>query len=347
VKDIVLKITNRGQKIANVAAKRCPNALGQNSIAGVLLRKRELIVLVFLFVMAVYLQTVSQGLFLRPQNLIIMADRKAPEAFVTIGITYLLITKQFDLSVASVMAFSGAMTAWRLVAGDPGPLAFAAGLLVGIAMGALNGFLVTRLHIASFIATLGVMYIARSGAQVITQGSPIGNLPESFIDMGKLKILGLPWYFIVLVIAIAILQLLLKKQTDMYKLFYIGANDRSSSMVGISSDKLTWIMFVVSGFTAAFAGIILTAKSYSASPIAFDKMEMRYIAACVIGGASISGGQGSIVGSLLGFLLIVLIGNGMTLIGISPYWENVIFGTILAIAAIADAYSVRKQRANG
>jgi ribose transport system permease protein len=242
------------------------------------------------------------------------------------------------------MAFSGAATAWIMANGHSIPTAIMGGLFVGCLVGALNGFLVTKLHIASFIATLGTMYIARSGAQIITQGSPIGDLPESFLEIGKIKTFGLPWYFVLLVIVIVIMHLLLKKQTGMYKLFYIGTNEKSSSMVGIASEKLTWIMFIVSGFIAAIAGIILTSKAYSASPIAFDKMEMRYIAACVIGGASISGGQGSILGSLLGFLLIVLIGNGMTLIGISPYWENVIFGAILAIAAIVDAYSVRKQR---
>lgn len=326
-----------------LSAKGFPGALGRNSVVSAILHKRELIVLLLLVVIVIYLQIASEGLFLRPQNLIIMADRKAPEAFVTIGITYLLITKQFDLSVASVMAFSGAATAWMMVNEFSISAAIMGGLFVGCLVGALNGFLVTKLGIASFIATLGTMYIARSGAQIITHGSPIGDLPESFIEMGKLKILGLPWYFLLLIVAIITMHILLKKMGGMNKLFYIGTNDRASSMVGIGTVKLTWIMFIVSGFIAAIAGIILTAKSYSASPIAFDKMEMRYIAACVIGGASISGGQGSIVGSLLGFLLIVLIGNGMTLMGISPYWENVIFGTILAIAAIADAYSVRKR----
>jgi ribose transport system permease protein len=343
VKKFTLKKGDKQGKAIKNNLGKFPEIIGQNPILHALLHKRELIVLLFLIVIVIYLQIASGGLFLRSQNLMIMADRKAPEALVTVGITYLLITKQFDLSVASVMAFSGATTAWMMVNDFSIASAVMGGLFVGCLVGALNGLLVTRLHIASFIATLGTMYIARSGAQIITQGSPIGKLPEEFIEMGKYKILGLPWYFILLVIVIIVLHLLLKRQVGMNKLFYIGTNERASSMVGIASIRLTWVMFVVSGFIAAIAGIILTAKSYSASPIAFDKMEMRYIAACVIGGGSISGGQGSIVGSLLGFLLIVLIGNGMTLIGISPYWENVIFGSILAIAAIADAYSVKKR----
>lgn len=322
-----------------------PKVAGKDTFLRSLLRKRELIVLILLLAIIVSIQIASGGLFLRAQNLAIMADRKAPEALVTIGITYLLITNQFDLSVASVMAFSGATTAWMLVNDFSMAAAIMGGLFVGALVGALNGFLVTRLHIASFIATLGTMYIARSGAQIITQGSPIGDLPVSFIEIGKIKVLGLPWYFYLLIVVVVILHFLLKKQTTMYKMFFIGTNEKAASMVGIGSKRITWALFIVSGFIAAIAGIILTSKSYSASPIAFDKMEMRYIAACVIGGASISGGQGSIIGSILGFFLIVLIGNGMTLIGISPYWENVIFGSILAVAAIADAYSVRKNRA--
>jgi len=309
-----------------------------------LLRRREMIVLMLLAIIVVTLQIASHGLFLQSRNLSIMADRKAPEALVTIGITLLLIANQFDLSVASVMAFSGATTAWALVNGLGIPLAILGGLIAGLLMGALNGLLVTRLGVPSFITTLGTMYIARSGAQIITHGRPIGGLPKAFIALGKFQILGLPWYFILLVVCVLILTLLLKTQKSIYKIFFIGNNERASFLVGIRNKQITWNLFIISGFIAAIAGIILTSKSYSASPIAFERMEMRYIAACVIGGASISGGQGSIIGSILGFLLIVLIGNGMTLIGISPYWENVIFGTILAIAAIADAYSLRRRR---
>jgi ribose transport system permease protein len=320
-----------------------PKAAGDSPLRS-LLARREMIVLLLLLLIAVTLQVASNGLFLQSRNLSVMADRKAPEALVTIGITFLLIANQFDLSVASVMAFSGATTAWMLVNGFPMVVSILGGLAAGVLIGCLNGFLVTRLQIPSFITTLGTMYIARSGAQVITHGRPIGGLPEDFIALGKIQVFGLPWYFILLVVCVLVLTFLLKKQKSLYKIFFVGNNAKAASMVGIRNMRITWNLFMVSAFIAAIAGIILTSKSYSASPIAFERMEMRYIAACVIGGASISGGQGSIIGSILGFLLIVLIGNGMTLIGISPYWENVIFGSILAIAAIADAYSTGRRR---
>ncbi|MDO4552617.1 MAG: ABC transporter permease [Bacillota bacterium] len=323
---------------------KVPETLNSNPIIHAILHRRELIVLVLLIVIVVYLQAASGGKFLNAGNLLTMVDRKSYECLVTIGITYLLITKNFDLSVASVMAFSGMSTAYLMVNGSSIPVAIMGGLITGTLVGALNGVLVAKLRVASFIATLGTMYIARSGAQVLSQGSPIGSLPQEFIDMGKVQWLGMPWYFWILIVAVVATQFLLKKHKLFSSIFYIGNNEKASDMVGIASQRITFAMFVISGFIAAFAGIIGVMKSYSASPIAFEGMEMRYIAACVVGGASIGGGQGTIVGSVLGFLLIVLIGNAMTLMGITTYWEGVIFGGILAIAAIADAYSMKRKR---
>lgn len=320
------------------------NGLTDTSLQRIL-RRREPVIILFLIIIAIVLQIASGNKFLNPYNLLVMVDRKAPEAFVTIGLTYLLITKNFDLSVASVMALAGMVCAWCISKGSPIFLSLMAGLLAGSLVGFLNGLMVTRFKVASFIVTLGTMYIARSITQIIAQGKPISNMPEGFIRLGNYRILGIPWYFIFLLILVTVLQILLKKQKFIGSLFYIGTNEKASRMVGINTVQACWIMFIVSAAVASFAGLILTAKSYSASPIAFDKLELRYIAACVIGGASISGGQGSIVGSVLGFLLIVLIGNSMTLFGISPYWEGVIFGSVLAVAAIADALSQRNKGA--
>ena len=308
-----------------------------------ILRRREPVILILLVIIAAVLQIASGNKFLNPYNLWVMVDRKAPEAFVTIGLTYLLITKNFDLSVASVMALSGMVCAWCISHGMPLFVSLSAGLLAGSMVGFINGLMVTKFKVASFIVTLGTMYIARSIAQIIAQGKPISNMPKEFIAIGTYRIFGLPWYFLLLLVVVLVLQVLLKKQKHTASLFFVGTNEKASSLVGINTVKSCWTMFVVSAAVASFAGLILTAKSYSASPIAFDKLELRYIAACVIGGASISGGQGSIAGSVLGFLLMVLIGNSMTLFGTSPYWEGVIFGTVLAIATVADALSQRRM----
>jgi ribose transport system permease protein len=310
-----------------------------------LVRRRELIVVLLIVIIMITLQIATNGKFLTSANLRVIANRKSPEALATIMITFVLITGNFDLAVASTMALSGMISAWMMVNGFSIVLAIIGGLLTGVLIGLANGLLVKKLLIPSFIATLGTQYIARSLTQVICNGKSIGGLPKQFSALGEYAFLKIAWYFWFLMIVVIVLSYLLRRQKSLAKLFYIGTNAQAADMVGIPSDRLTIYTFVASGFFAAVAGLILTAKSESASPISYEGMEMRYIAAAVIGGASISGGQGSVVGSVLGFLLVVLISNGMTLIGISPNWENVIFGTILAVAAIADAFAHRNDAA--
>ena len=329
-------------------ANKTGNKTGNNTVkkfGKIIAERRELIVVLLIVLIAVFLQVRSGGKFLTPANLQVMANRKSPEALVTLIITFVLITGNFDLTVASTMALSGMTAAWMMTHGFAIAPAVIGGLLVGLLFGFINGILVKKLDIPSFIATLGTQYIARSLTQVICNGKPIGGLPEKFIGIGDITFLGLAWYFWFLILAVVLLTWLLRRQKGLAKLFYIGNNASAADMVGISSRRLTIATYVMAGFFAAFSGLILTAKSYSASPIAYEGMEMRYIAAAVIGGASISGGQGSMIGSVLGYLLVVLIGNGMTLIGISPNWENVIFGTILAVAAIADSLSQSRRTA--
>ena len=310
-----------------------------------MLRRREPVLLVFLIIAAMALHFGTGGWFLTVNNLVALMDSKVPEIFVAIGVTFLLITKDFDLSVASVMALSGMVCAWFIAAGWNVILSMLIGVIAGLLVGLLNGFLVTRLNMASFIATLGTMYIGRSLTQVISQGKPIGNMPDSFISFGTFHIGVFPWYFFLLIVVVVVLQPLIKRQKSMLKLYYIGTNERAAQMVGIKTKKQRWVMFVISSLFAALAGLILTAKARSASPIAFDKMEMDFIAASVIGGASINGGQGSVIGAVLGYLIVIMISNAMTLLGISPYWEGVIFGGVLAIAAIADAVSQNRKSA--
>jgi ribose transport system permease protein len=308
-----------------------------------MIKRREFVLILFIIAIGVALQVATEGKFLSVANLLAMADNKAPEALVTIGVTYLLITKDFDLSVSSVMAFTGVIFAVLLGFGIPFVAAMLLALIAGGSIGLLNGFLVTKLNMASFIATLGTLYIGRSLTQVISHGKPVANLPQDVIDMGNLKLAGFPWYFLLLVGVVIVLQLLLRKNKSMNQLFYIGTNETAAQMVGINTRKARWILFIVSALIAALAGVILTAKAHSASPIAFQNLELKIIAASVIGGASISGGQGSIVGAVLGYLVVVLIGNSMTMLGISPYWEGVIFGGVLAVAAIADAFAQSRR----
>jgi len=317
----------------------------KSKVLSVFMKHRELVLSGLIVIAAIFLQISTNGIFLSTANLLAMADTKSIDAFVVIGVTYLLIAKEFDLSTASCMALSGIVCAWLMVNGFSIPISIVLVFGAGAAVGFTNGLLVTQFNIPSFIATLGTMLAARSLTQVVGQGAPVAFLPQDFIDIANFRIAGMPWTLVLLVIVVTVLQYLLKRQRSLFKLFYIGTNEKAAQMVGIKSKKQRWIMFVVSSTIAAFSGIVMTSKARSASPIAFQGMELRFIAASVIGGASISGGQGSILGAVLGFLVITLISNTMTQLGISPYWEGVIFGSILLAAAVADQVSQMKKTA--
>jgi len=307
-----------------------------------IVKQREILLGLIIVIAAIFLQVSTGGRFLTAANLLAILDTRSIDAFVVIGVTYLLIAKEFDLSTASSMALSSIVCAWFMVNGFSIPMSIFAGLLVGAAIGCTNGILVTQLGMPSFIATMGTMFAARSLTQVIGQGSPVSGLPQAFIDIGDYRIFGVLWTLVLLVFVVVVLQVLIKRQNSMFKLFYIGTNEKAAQMVGIKTKKQRWIMFVVCSTIAAFAGLILTARARSAAPIAFQGMELRFIAASVIGGASINGGQGSILGALLGHLVIALIGNTMTQLSIAPSWEGVIFGSVLLVAAITDAVSKMK-----
>lgn len=312
------------------------------NILSYIAKKREIQLVLLIVIASVFLQIMT-GRFFTAGNLLAIVNTRSIDAFVVIGVTYLLIAKEFDLSTGSAMALSSMISVLLMANGFSVPVSIIAGLMVGATIGFINGFLVTQFRMPSFIVTMGMMFAARSLTQVIGQGRPISVTQESFNAIGGYRIAGLPWTLVLVVIVVIILQYLLKRQRSMAKLYYIGVNEKAAELVGIKTKKQKWIMFIVSSTIAAFSGLILTTLTRSASPIAFQGMEVRFIAAAVIGGASINGGQGSILGALLGHAVIALIGNSMTQLRISPYWEGVIFGTVLLVAAIADVVSKRRS----
>jgi ribose/xylose/arabinose/galactoside ABC-type transport system permease subunit len=260
---------------------------------------------------------------------------------VLIGVLLLLITGDFDLSVGAGMALVGVCMAWTTARTNI-EIGILAGLALGLFLGVLNGFLVTRLKMASFIATLGTMYMARSLCNVITQGKAIPLRNEAIVKFFNLYIFGLPITFIMLIVFVAIMAFVLGRHKYFRRLFYTGFNERGATMVGINTNKLRWSMFIFSGLMIAVGGIFYTSMLSSAVPLAFSGLEMKMIAMAVIGGTSLKGGQGSVIGCVLGLVMITLVGNAMTVIGISPNWEGAILGVILIIASILDVTLQKK-----
>ncbi len=253
-----------------------------------------------------------------------------------VGMTFVILTGGIDLSVGSVLAVSGAICAGLLKAGMPIGLVIPATLGIGILFGLVSGLFVTMARITPFVVTLGMMSIARGFALIYTKGYPISGFSKSFRQIGGGYILSIP-IPILLFIAIVIIAYIVLTQTRLGRYTYaIGGNEETVRLSGINSNYFKTLVYVISGATAAFSALILTSRLNSAEPIAGTGYELDVIAAVVIGGTSLNGGRGSVWGTFIGALLIGVINNGMNLLGISPYFQQVVKGLIIIGAVWLD-----------
>jgi ribose transport system permease protein len=307
-----------------------------------LLRVREMAMVVLILIACVIMSILSPH-FLSITNFLSIARGFSMEGMVTIGMALLLITGAFDLSVGAVMALSGIVTAFLIVSLRlPYIVAFMGGLGVGLTVGAINGILVTRIKVNPLIATLGMMTITRGMALGMTEGRPVVNVPLDFAWLGQGNVGGIPVPFIILVVMVLVTDILLRKGRTLRQLYYVGGNQKASRLSGIPVDRIILFTFMGSGLAAALGGIITMARLTSGIPTAYAGVELRVIAACVIGGASLSGGEGTIIGALMGLVFMALVSNAMTMLGVSIYWEGVVTGAILILAVALDMLSRRR-----
>ena len=299
-----------------------------------ILKSRNLFLVIMIILMILALTTVSSS-FLSYRNIMALASNEAIKGFVLVGVLLLLITGEFDLTIGAGMALVGVSMAW-ISAQTNLAVGIMVGSAIGLLIGIINGLLVTRLKMASFIATLGIMNMARSLCNVITQGKAIPLNQPKIVNFFNQYVFGLPITFIMLVIFAIIMGVILAKHKFFRGLFYSGINDRGAQMVGFNTNKLRWGMFIFSGLMIAIGGVFYTSMLSAAVPLGFSGLEMTMIAMAVIGGASLKGGQGTVIGCMLGLILITLVGNAMTVIGISPQWSGAILGVILLLASILD-----------
>ncbi len=301
-------------------------------------QSRILILLTIIAAMVVCLSIINPR-FLSYYNFSAITGNDSMKGLVLIGMTLILITGNFDVSVGSNIALVGIVTAWMMQAGLSPLAASMLGIASGMLIGLFNGLMVTRLKIHSFIATLGSLYMARSLAQVITQGTPIGKFPQSFIEFGDLYIFKIPFVLIILVVSVIAANYLLQHSRLLRSAVYIGTNKRGADYIGLRTDAIQLAIFVLVGLLVGIAGVFLTAKMRSGLPTAFTGLEFKMIAAAVLGGASLNGGQGNMLGSIMGLIVLILISNAMTILGISVYMDGVIMGIVLIGASVLDSVS--------
>jgi ribose/xylose/arabinose/galactoside ABC-type transport system permease subunit/ABC-type sugar transport system substrate-binding protein len=312
-----------------------------------ILRIREL--LIFLCVLATALvffaiQPGDTNRFLTGENLRAILTGIAPDGLIAIGMTFVIITGGFDLSVGSTLALGGYVSSVALLAGYSTPAAVALGILSGAIVGFINGFIITKIKVNPLVTTLGTMTIVRGLVLVQTQGAVVTGFPQSFRQIGEGAFLGIFYPVIIFLVLLVIADLLLRNSRFLRQIYYVGGNEEAARLSGINVDRVRMVMYVITGMLAALAGVLTTAKNGSASPIAGIGTELRVIAAVVIGGASLAGGIGTILGTFLGLLLTGMIANGLGFMRVSFYAEGIITGLILIVAVMIDQLTGDRAR---
>ncbi len=281
--------------------------------------------------------------FLTLNNLFNILRQVSINALIAFGMTFVILTGGIDLSVGSILALSSAFVAGLMTDGTSALITVLAGLIVGAVMGALNGMVISLGKVAPFIATLATMTIFRGLTLVYTDGNPITGLSQG----GWFELFGRGYFWIfpvpvlTMLIAFAVLYFILKKTTFGRYTYAIGGNEEAAKLMGIQVNKVKIMIYSLSGLMAALAGIILTSRLNSAQPTAGTSYELDAIAAVVLGGTSLSGGRGWIVGTLIGALIIGTLNNGLNLLGVSSFFQLVVKGLVILFAVLAD----RKQAA--
>ncbi|MGE1101605.1 ABC transporter permease [Peribacillus simplex] len=293
-----------------------------------------LLALVLLFIVI----TVLNPSFMEPNNILNLLRQTSINALIAFGMTFIILTGGIDLSVGSILALSSALMAGMMVSGLDPILAILVGILLGAIMGVINGILVSKGKMAPFIVTLATMTIFRGLTLVYTDGKPITGIADSvmFQMLGRGYFLGVPVPAVVMVIAFLILWFLLHKTSFGRKTYAIGGNERASRISGIKVDRVKVAIYGLAGTMAAIAGAILTSRLNSAQPTAGQSYEMDAIAAVVLGGTSLSGGKGRLFGTLVGVLIIGTLNNGMNLLGVSSFYQQVVKGAVILIAVLLD-----------
>ena len=284
--------------------------------------------------------------FFNFDNLITVIKQTAVIGIIAIGVTFVIITGGIDLSLGSVVAVSGVVAGYTLASGAPNIVGVLVGTLIGLLCGVLSGFLVAYGELPAFIATLGMMMSARGMSLVLTQGRPVylaGNKTFNLIHNYNLfKVIPLPVIYLVVIAIVA--HYILKRTAIGRYVFATGSNEDAARLSGINVQMVKLVVYSVSGLMSGLSGILLVARLNSAQPAIGSGYELDAIAAAVIGGTSLSGGEGQIIGTIIGALIMSTMKNGLNLMHVSQFWQQVIIGIVVIMAVYIDIKRRKTQR---
>lgn len=309
----------------------------KTSSIGRLLKTNGVGIFLILMAMCVGLTIAVGSKFLSSSNIISVIRQFSFYGILAIGMCMVIITGGIDISVGSVFALSGVISCMSIAKwGVPVPLGVMLGLLAGGLMGYFNGFCVTILNLPPMIATLGMQSIARGVAYTVTGGYPIGSLPDAFKFIGLGNIFGIPTPIVLMVVLAALAVFFLNKTVIGRRIYAIGGNEEGARISGVAVNRVKRLVYTICGLTAAISGIAMAARLGVGQSTAGQGYEMDAIAATVIGGASLSGGSGSIVGAIIGAAIMGVLRNGLVLLDVSAYWQQTVIGLVIIAAVSLD-----------
>jgi ribose transport system permease protein len=287
--------------------------------------------------------SIASPYFLTANNLASVARQTAVFNTMALGMTIVIVSGGIDLSVGSILGLSGLVGTMALEAGYPIVIGVLIGIAVGTACGFLNGLMITQLRINAFIVTLGTLGIYRGLALIISNGLPVHRIPPGFAFLGEGNLLGIPFVVWLLVICAVVTHFVLENTRLGRYAFAIGSNQTAAIYAGIPVAFHTAAVYAIGGALTGLAGMIEASRLMTGQPTAGLGYELQAIAAVVIGGGSLNGGEGSVVGTLIGAFIMGLLSNGADLLNISNYWQQVIIGSVIILAVTLDEF--RKRRA--
>lgn len=333
-----------------------PRPIGSTNALLLILKLRTFIALIAVFAFFAF----AAPNFLSAANFVIMSKHVALNAFLAIGMTFVIISGGIDLSVGSIVGLCGMVAGWLILYGVDLGMGWSIQfntleiclivILVGIAVGAVNGLLITRLNVAPFIATLGVLYVARGSAMLSSDGRTFPNLngnaeygSDTFRMIGAGSFIGIP-ISIWMLIFVGVLAAYIANRTPLGRHIYaVGGNERGAALSGVKVNRTKMFVYMFSGFCAALVGLIVSSQLVASHPATGDTFELNAIAAAVLGGTSMNGGRGRILGTIVGAFVIGVLSDGLVMMGVSSFWQTVIKGLVIIAAVVIDQAQQKLQ----
>ena len=306
--------------------------------------KENMGTLIGLLAMCVILSLTTNGVFYSQRNLVNVLRQVSSNACLAFGMTFAIITGGIDLSVGSILALSGTLSAGFIAFNNMSVAqAVILAIVIGTALGLFNGFFIAKTTIPPFIVTLAMMQIARGAAYIYSNGQPIRAMFPDYQIIGTGWLGPIPYPVIYMVVFLIICVILLSKTRFGRHVYAVGGNDKAAIFSGVNVARTKILVYTMSGFLAAFTGVVLCARMASGQPTAGQAFEMDAIAATVLGGTSMSGGVGKIGSTFIGVLIIGVLNNGLNLLGLNSFWQQIAKGVVILLAVYVDMLKKRRK----